>query len=81
MRGYAVKRESQFLEELQHRLTENRRLAEKSVLPGFLQGAASYLAFHTFRTLVVASFFVTSVMFMVFYDELMGLSKLIFWYE
>jgi hypothetical protein len=76
-----VKSESQFLEELQQRLAENRRLTEKSVLPGFLQDAASYLAFHTFRSLVLASFLITSVMFVAFYDELMGLSRLIFWYE
>ena len=74
-------KENKFLDELEERLGENRRLAERSILPRQLYGVASYLGFHTFRTLVVVSLAVTLGMWLLDYKWLMGLSKLLFIYK
>jgi hypothetical protein len=71
-------RQDDFLSELETRLEENRRMAEQSWLPSPLHGLASYLGFHTFRSLVVASLAVTMVLFWQFYPELMKISREIF---
>ena len=42
-----------FLDELDARLEENRRLAENSSLPKVLQPIAGYLAFHHVRVLLL----------------------------
>jgi hypothetical protein len=73
--------EQAFLDELQGRLAENRRLAEKGLLPKQLSGVASYLAFHTFRTLLWVSLLMTIAMFWKLHPQLMEVSKVVFWYE
>lgn len=71
-------KQTDFLRELDERLEENRRMAERSILPPQLYGLASYLGFHTFRTLVVVSLVMTMVLFWQFYPELMKISREIF---
>jgi hypothetical protein len=67
-----------FLEELEKRLEENRRVAERGILPRFMWGAASYLGFHQFRMLLVVALGVTVMMFMFWYPTLIRVSKLLF---
>jgi hypothetical protein len=74
-------RETQFLRDLEERLRENRTLAERSLLPKQLSGVASYLAFHTFRSLFFLSLLAAIGLFWRFYEQLMMISKLVFWYE
>ena len=69
-----------FLNELEARLEENRKVAQRGVLPKFLWGAASYLGFHQFRTLVIVSLGLTAIMFIFLYPILIKVSKLIFIY-
>ena len=76
-----MKNKDVFLEELEARLAENRLLAEKSILPSQLHGLASYLAFNSFRTLMGTSLVLTLMLFAFFYEDLVRLSKVIFWYE
>ena len=52
--------EDEFLQELEERLEENRKIAKQSVLPKQLYGVASYLGFHTFRGLVLVSLLMTN---------------------
>ena len=67
-----------FLEELEKRLEENRGLAERSILPKQLYGLASYLGFHSFRSLVIVSGLVTIMGFYFFYGQLVAISKQLF---
>lgn len=67
-----------FLEELEKRLEENRVLAEKSILPKQLYGLASYLGFHSFRSLVIVSGLITIMGFYFFYGQLVAISKQLF---
>lgn len=69
-----------FLEELEQRLEENRELAKKSILPKQLYGLASYLGFHSFRSLVIISFVITVLGFYFWYDTLVAISKQLFFY-
>lgn len=69
-----------FLEELEQRLEENRRLAAGSWLPKPLWGVASYLAFHTFRSLVLASLLLVILLAWLRFDFLLMLGKTIFFY-
>ncbi|OGV90637.1 hypothetical protein A2783_05755 [Microgenomates group bacterium RIFCSPHIGHO2_01_FULL_45_11] len=73
-------KEEVFLREIEERLAENRRLAERSILPPFLYSVASYLGFHAFRVLFLTSFLVTTVVFWLWFEWLMSLSKQIFFY-
>jgi hypothetical protein len=67
-----------FLQELENRLEENRKMAEGGVLPRPLWGLASYLGFHQFRTLLIVSLGVTITLFLFWYPILIKVSKLIF---
>lgn len=67
-----------FLEELEARLKENRRLADDSRWPEFLKPMVSYLGFHPLRVLVGLSLFSTLVMFGLYYESLMALSRKLF---
>ena len=74
-------KENKFLDELEERLEENRRLAERSILPPQLYGVASYLGFHTFRTLVVVSLVMTMGLWWLGYGWLINMGKLLFLYK
>ncbi len=76
-----MKNEEAFLQELEQRLKENRRVAQASVLPKWLWGAASYLGFHTFRTLFIVSFLLTLLSFVWWWQDLIRVSRILFWYQ
>jgi hypothetical protein len=64
-----------FLQEIEQRLAENRKLMQGSVMPRSLAGVVSYLGFHTFRSLFIISFLVTLSLFVGFYDVLVMVSR------
>lgn len=70
----------QFLQQLESRLNENRRLISASPLPSFLHGFAGYLGFHPFRTLFILSFSITLFSFIFLYQPLIILSRHLFLY-
>ena len=70
--------EETFLREIERRLEENRRLAERSFLPKQLSGVASYLGFHTFTGLVGVSLGLTILAYSLLYERLMQWGKLLF---
>jgi hypothetical protein len=69
-----------FLAELEEHLAENRRLVSQSFLPHSLQGPASYLGFHTFRTLFFLSLTLTICLFLFAYTPLIQISRQLFFY-
>ena len=71
-------RDEDFLAELEERLEENRKLMQGSFLPESLKGPASYLGFHTFTVLLGISFLVTVMLYGVWFEELMSLSRILF---
>lgn len=73
--------DERFLRELEERLQENRQIVEGSFLPKFLIPGASYLAFHTFRSLLVFSFVVTVGLFWLWFRPLIELGKQLFFYQ
>jgi hypothetical protein len=73
--------EDKFLDELEKRLEENRRIVAQGWLPKPIQGLASYLGFHQFRTLVIISLVMTAMSFGFFYDPLIKVSKLLFLFK
>jgi hypothetical protein len=75
-----MKGEKDFLEEIERRLEENRRLAAESVLPKPLWSVASYLAFHSFRSLVLISLGLTILVSFGAFDWMVKLGKLVFLY-
>ena len=70
----------EFLREIEARLKENRRLARDSWLPKPLWGAASYLAFHTFRSLVLLALVVALVVYFIWFEWLVEVGKMVFLY-
>lgn len=72
--------EDKFLEELENRLEQNRKIAQKSWIPRPLHKAVSYLGFHSFRVLFLVSFGITALVFAFWYEVMVSLSKQIFLY-
>lgn len=75
-----MKAKEGFLEEIEKRLEENRNLAAESVLPKPLWSVASYLAFHSFRSLVLVSLGLTILGSLVAFEWMVKLGKLVFLY-
>jgi hypothetical protein len=73
-----MKKEDDFLKEIERRLAENRRLVERSILPERLAGVASYLGFHTLSVLLGVSLGLTLVSYGLFYERLMLLGRVLF---
>jgi hypothetical protein len=69
-----------FLEELEKRLEENRKLAAGSWLPRPLWGLASYMAFHTFRTLLLAALGITVLGTIFGFRQMLDVGKAMFLY-
>ena len=63
-------KQDKFLVEIEERLIENRRLAEKSWVPDFLKPLVTYLGFNTFRALFVVSLIVTIVGVWYLFDDM-----------
>lgn len=76
-----INKKVQFLQELETRLEENRRIAQKSYVPAWLQPLASYLGFHAFRTLFLLSLVITILMFCWQFDLTILIGKKIFFYS
>ena len=68
-----------FLDELESRLEENRKLAKGTMWPKPLQGLVSYFGFHSFRSLFLISLGLTIGLFWLWYWPLISLSKNLFW--
>jgi hypothetical protein len=71
-------KKTDFLEQIELRLEENRRVLVSSPVPEWLQPIAAYLGFHTFRVLLGLSFVITVTVYGFFYDELAVISGLLF---
>ena len=72
------KKEEEFLQELEKKLDENRKIVSRSILPKPFYGVASYLGFHPLRVLVGLSLLTTVILFGKFFGGLMLLSRKIF---
>ncbi len=71
-------KEVEFLEQIEARLEENRRLLVGSLVPVRLRPIAAYLGFHTFRMLWVGSLVATLLLYGFLFEWLMGVSKILF---
>lgn len=67
-----------FLRELEVKLIQNRKMAERSFLPKPLQGLASYLGFHSFRVLALVSLGLTIILFWGWYPTMVEISRELF---
>ena len=74
-------KQTQFLKDLEARLEENRKIAQKSYVPAWLQPLASYLGFHAFRALFLLSLAITIFMFWWQFDLSILTGKKIFFYR
>lgn len=75
-----AKTEEDFLNELEERVRQNRRMAESSRLPKWLQPLAGYWAFHNFKALTITSLIITIGLFWGWFEELIAISKKLFLY-
>ena len=65
-------KQREFERELAQRLEENKKLAERQFLPGFVFPLVAFVASHLFYLLVILAFILTVVSFLV--SETFGLA-------
>lgn len=64
-----------FLDEMEVRMEENRKLSEKGGMPAFLAPVANVVGLSAWEALATASFVITAVVFVVWPIELVGLVR------